>query len=100
MAASLTRQQVLHVAKLANLTLTGDEVEVFAKQLGDVIDYVGQLEEVDTQGVSPTYQVIDGVENVMREDVVTPSLSQEEALSQARRTHNGYFLTKGVFDEG
>ncbi len=96
---------VSHVAKLANLPLSEEEKKKFEKQLSETLDYVNQLEEIDTKGVEPTSQVT-GLENVTREDVVTPSLSQEEVLKnapstgsgQAKSTHNGFFKVPAILE--
>ena len=88
---------VSHVAKLANLLLTDSEKKKFEKQLKDTIEYIENLNEVKTEGVEPTSQVT-GLENVLREDEVSPSLSQDEALSNAKSTHNGFFKMKRILD--
>ena len=63
----ITVKDVEHVAKLARLELTEEEKELYTKQLGDVLKYVDQMNEVDTSNVKPMTQVID-FSNVMRED--------------------------------
>jgi aspartyl-tRNA(Asn)/glutamyl-tRNA(Gln) amidotransferase subunit C len=88
---------ISHVAKLANLRITKDEEVTFEAQLSSVLTYIERLNEVDTRDVEETSQVT-GLENVLRKDEALPSLSQEEALSQAEHTHNGFFAVKGVFD--
>ncbi|MEK9176264.1 MAG: Asp-tRNA(Asn)/Glu-tRNA(Gln) amidotransferase subunit GatC [Patescibacteria group bacterium] len=90
---------ISYVAKLANLPLTDEEKKKFAAQLEETITYVESLEKVDTKGVEPTSQVT-GLENVTREDKVRPSLSQEEALKNAKFTHNGFFKVKGILANG
>lgn len=89
---------VKHVAKLANLPLTSEEEEKYSEQLSKILDYFEQLNQVDTSGVEPTFNVT-GLNNVMREDETTVSLSQEEALSNAPKKKDSMFETKGVFDE-
>ena len=89
---------VQHVAKLANLKLEENETSRFEKQLSEVLEMIEKLKEVNTKDVPPTSQVT-GLENVTREDVAEPSLSQEEALSNAKNTHNGLFQVKGIFEE-
>lgn len=89
---------ISHVAKLANLPLTSEEKKKFETQLEETIKYVENLNEVDTKGIEPTSQVT-GLENVTREDVVAPSLTQEEALSNAKSTHNGFFKVKGILSD-
>jgi len=98
--AKLTRDDVLHVAKLAKLTLTEAEIEKFRKQLSEIISYISQLSEVDTRAVEPTSQTT-GLTNVYRPDEVKSekSLGQEEALSGTDQTHNGYFKVKAILEE-
>ncbi|MBI2310011.1 Asp-tRNA(Asn)/Glu-tRNA(Gln) amidotransferase subunit GatA [Candidatus Collierbacteria bacterium] len=92
MGSSITKQQVQHVAKLANLQLSEEELELYTKQIKDIVGYVEQLDKVKVDGVKPTYQTLDGMVNVWREDEVGMSLSQNEALSQAKRIVDGYFV--------
>lgn len=94
----LAEKEVEHVAKLANLTLTKEEVETFQKQLSEVLGYVEILGEVDTSNVEPTSQVT-GLENVFREDKTGESLSQDEALSGAKSKENGHFKVKAIFED-
>lgn len=83
------------VAKLADIPLSETEAAKLEKQLEETLDYVAQLNTLDTEHVEPTSQVT-GLENVTRDDVVTPSLSQEEALKNAKRVHNGFFVVDAV----
>ncbi|MBI4036649.1 Asp-tRNA(Asn)/Glu-tRNA(Gln) amidotransferase subunit GatC [Candidatus Daviesbacteria bacterium] len=101
----LTKDQVKHVIRLANLTLSSDEEEKYSKQLSQILDYMEKLNEVDpdkigvdTLNIEPAFNVT-GVSNVMREDITEAGLSQEEALSNAPNKKNGLFVTKGVFEE-
>lgn len=89
---------VKHVAKLANLPLTPEEEERFERQLAETLEYVSQLEEIDTKNVEPTSQVT-GLENVTRDDSTSSSLSQEEALKNATSTHNGFFKVKAILED-
>jgi aspartyl-tRNA(Asn)/glutamyl-tRNA(Gln) amidotransferase subunit C len=89
---------IKHVAKLAKLTLTEDEKKKFTKQLGETIEYINKLEEIDTKDVHPTSQVT-GLENIARKDNPQPSLSQRKVLSNAKSTHNGMFKVKAIFEE-
>ena len=96
---------VSRVAKLANLPLSDEEKKKFANQLEETIKYIESLNEVNTEGVEPTSQVT-GLENVTRDDIVKLSLSQEDALKNAKpaspdggqggSTHNGFFKVKGI----
>ena len=93
----LTKDTVKKVAKLANLPITPDEGEVYANQLSAILEYVKQLNEVDTKGVEPTFNVT-GLTNVTRDDQAEESLPQAAALHNAV-SKNGFFVTKGVFEE-
>lgn len=86
---------VKHTAKLANLKLTPQEEKKFEEQLSSILDYVNKLQEVDTENVEETSQVT-GLENVTREDRASPSLSQEEVLSNTKSQKNGLFKVKGI----
>lgn len=94
--SKLTEDQVKHIAKLAELTLTSQEVKKFQKQLSIVLEYIEVLDEIDTQKIEPTSQVT-GLENVFREDEIKMTLSPEEALSQAKDKRKEMFKTKAVF---
>jgi aspartyl-tRNA(Asn)/glutamyl-tRNA(Gln) amidotransferase subunit C len=78
----IDREQVLHVAKLARLRLTDDEVERMAGELSKILEYVETMNELDLEGVEPTSHVVD-LTNVLREDLPRPSLDRETALEQA-----------------
>ncbi len=95
----LTKDQVKHVAKLANLPLSDKEEELYSEQLSKILEYVDQLNSVDTKDVEPTFNV-SGQENVMRKDETESSLPQEEVLQNASKKERGFFVTKGVFDNG
>lgn len=94
----LTTDQVKKVAKLANLPLTSEEEDKYSEQLSAILEYVDQLNSVDTSNVEPTFNVT-GLNNVMSEDETATSLSQEEALSNAPKKKDNMFVTKGVFEE-
>lgn len=89
---------VAHIAKLANLPLTDEEKKKFEQQLSSILEYFKKLEEVDVKHVKETSQVT-GLENVTRKDEVTPSLSQDEALQNAKSVHNGFFKVKAILEE-
>lgn len=88
---------VKHVASLANLKIKDEDLPKFEKQLTEIVSYVEKLKEVDTENVEITSQVT-GLENVTKKDEASPSLSQEEALSNGKQTHNGLFKVKGILD--
>ena len=82
-----------HVAKPANLTLSKEEKDLFQKQLSEILGYVENLNKIDTKNVEPIAHIT-GLENIGREDVASPSLSQEDAISQAQNVHNGFILSE------
>ena len=86
----ITVKDVEHVAKLARLELTEDEKVKFTKQLGDVLKYVEQMNEVDTTDVQPMAHAFDLV-NVMREDEVVSEQTKEELMKNAPEEENGFF---------
>ena len=79
--AKLTAAQVRHIAKLARLEISEDEVEKYAKELTAILGYVDQLSEVDTSAVAATAQVT-GLNNAFRSDVINPSPVSRDALLQ------------------
>jgi aspartyl-tRNA(Asn)/glutamyl-tRNA(Gln) amidotransferase subunit C len=87
---AITREQVEHVARLAHLALTEEEVERLTGQLGAILEAVGKVSELDLTDVEPTSHPLDLV-NVWRDDEPTPSLSLEEALANAPETEGGFF---------
>ena len=94
----LTQQEVRHVAELAKLQLTDEEVEQFTRQLSDILDYAAVIQEVDTSSVAPTPYPLP-VTNVMREDEVGACLSNDEALANAADSDNGFYRVRAVFGE-
>ena len=87
-----------HTAKLANLNLSPAEKKTFDAQLSKVLDYINKLNQVDTKDVLPIGQIT-GLENVTRDDTPAPSLSQDDALKNASRTHNGFFEVDAIFED-
>ncbi len=82
---------IIHLAKLANLSLTKEEKQTFSEQLQDIIKYIDQLNTVDTSNVEPTYNIT-GLKNVFREDIVKPSLTSQKALENALNVRDDYFI--------
>jgi len=76
----ITPEEISHVANLARLHMTRPEVEEMAKELDEILTYVAKLNELDTQGVSPTTHAI-SIVNAFREDEVKPSLEHDKALA-------------------
>jgi aspartyl-tRNA(Asn)/glutamyl-tRNA(Gln) amidotransferase subunit C len=86
----ITRDEVLHVAKLARLALSEEEVERFRSQLSAILEAVGKVSELDLGGVPATSHPLDLV-NVLAEDEPVPSLSREAALANAPDPEDGFF---------
>ena len=78
----ISEEEVRHVAKLARLDLTDEEVAMFSRQVGDILDYVDQLNTVDTEGVEGASHAI-SVNNAFREDKAVDSMDPDLALSNA-----------------
>jgi aspartyl-tRNA(Asn)/glutamyl-tRNA(Gln) amidotransferase subunit C len=87
---AITRDEVLHVARLARLELTEDEVEKFTEQLSAILEAVAKVSELDLSDVEPTAHPLDLV-NVWTDDEPRPSLPVEEALANAPDRENGFF---------
>lgn len=97
MTKHLTRDEAAKVATLARLKLDEGELEQLSGQLAAVLDYVDMLNEVDTENVDPMAHTFE-LSNVLREDEVLPSLSREDALSNAPKTDGRYFLVPAILD--
>jgi aspartyl-tRNA(Asn)/glutamyl-tRNA(Gln) amidotransferase subunit C len=86
----ISREQVVHVAKLARLALSEEELARLGDQLGAILEAVSKVSELDLEDVPPTSHPLDVV-NVLRADVPRPSLSQEDALCNAPAVEDGAF---------
>lgn len=84
------RIDVRHVAKLARLALTDDEVTLYGAQLASLMVHVDDMKNLDTESVAATAQVIES-RNVLRADEVRPCLARDEVLAQAPQAQNGFF---------
>jgi aspartyl-tRNA(Asn)/glutamyl-tRNA(Gln) amidotransferase subunit C len=94
---ALTPDEVRWVAKLARLELSDAELETMTRQLGQIVDYVAQLQQVDTQGVEPLAHALD-VSNVFRDDEPAPSLPVDEALSNAPKRAGDFYSVPAVLE--
>jgi aspartyl-tRNA(Asn)/glutamyl-tRNA(Gln) amidotransferase subunit C len=90
MTVALSEKDVQYVAKLARLEVTAEEVAKYTQQLGNILQYVEQLNKLDTSNVEPLTHPLD-MKNVFREDLVIPSLTQQEVLSNAPEPQSGHF---------
>lgn len=89
---------IRYVAKLARIALTDEEVERFGKQLGDLLEHVNALAELDTASVAATAQVVES-RNVARDDRVQPCLDREVVLKQAPQRQGGFFRVPRIIAE-
>ena len=93
----IDEKQVEHVAKLARLKLTPEELTRFSAQLSHVLGYIEDLNEVDVTNVEPMSHPLD-VKNVFRADEAKPSLPLDEALANAPQRRDGFFLVPPVLE--
>ena len=98
MADRISRDDVAHVAHLARLELAEDELERFTEQLGAILDHAQDVAALDTSGVAPTAHPLP-LENVLRDDVVRPSLDRDEVLSQAPEAEGPFFRVPRILGE-
>jgi aspartyl-tRNA(Asn)/glutamyl-tRNA(Gln) amidotransferase subunit C len=96
--ARITRDDVAHVADLARLRLTEDELEAFTGQLAAVLEHAADVEQLDVEGVPPTSHPYP-LENVLRDDEPRPSLDRDEVLAQAPDAVEGRFRVPPVLGE-
>ena len=94
----LTQEEVLHIARLARLAVTDEDVEKFQEQLSNILENFEVLNQVDVKDVPPTAQSIP-LENVTREDVVVPSYPPEEVLANAPHREGDQFRVRAVLEE-
>lgn len=94
---SITRKDVEHVAKLARLAMTPDEMDKVTEQLSDIVRYVEKLNELDTEGIEPLAHVLP-VYNVFREDKVWESLEIEKVLHNAPDKEGRFFKVPAVIE--
>ncbi len=89
--------EIDHVALLARLELKDEEKKLFSKQVGSIIEYVDQLNELDIDDVEPTAHVLP-IKNVFREDELRDSLPREKALQNAPRESDGFYRVPKIIE--
>lgn len=94
----LTKEEVEHIALLARVGMTPEEVERYREQLSNILENFQVLQQVDTNNVQPTSHSI-ALENIMREDVPSPSFPQEEIVANAPQEEGGLFRVKAILEE-
>jgi len=93
----ISLKEVSHIAHLARLELTEEELEKFSIQLSKILSYMDKLNELDTSNIEPTSHVIP-IKNVFRDDVVLPSLSSEEALRNSPERTGNFFRVPRIIE--
>ena len=96
-AMPISRDQVVHVGRLARLGLTDAEIDRLTVQLSDILDHFEALAAVDTDGIEPTAHPLP-LHNVMRTDSVAPSLARDDALSNAPEVEDGLIRVRAVLE--
>jgi len=87
----------MHIAELARIRLTSQEMARYAEQLSDILDYAARLQSIDTAGISPTDRVANPG-NVLRDDKAIPGLRQRELLENAPETEKGQFKVPPILE--
>lgn len=98
MSERITEADVAHVAKLARLELSAEELHSFTEQLGAILAYADEIQELDTAGVPTTAHPIQLI-NILRDDVVATSLSADEALANAPSRRDDRFVVPRILGE-
>jgi aspartyl-tRNA(Asn)/glutamyl-tRNA(Gln) amidotransferase subunit C len=95
---ALTREEVLHVARLARVGLTEEDVTKFQGQLSQILDHFESLRLIDTDGVPPTTHTLP-LQNVMAADEPEPSLTRDQVLANAPLDQEGHLRVRAVLEE-
>ncbi len=93
----LTRTELKHLEGLSRIAIDASKEEEYFKKLSTIVDYISVLSKVDTEGIKPTSQVTN-LEKGLRDDEVTPSMSQEDVLKNSKHTWKGYFKIPKVIE--
>jgi len=93
----IDKKMVEYVARLARLEITEREKDLYTRQLGDILDYVEMLNELDTKNVEPVFHVVP-MTNVFREDEVKEGITREEALKNAPEKEKGFFKVPRIIE--
>ena len=94
-AQHLSKKEVEHISWLAHIELSDEEKTLFTEQFNQILDYFKKIDMIDTEGIQPTYHVLD-LKNVNRKDETKPSLSTEEALKNAPRKEKKFFKSPRI----
>ena len=96
---NITKDDVIYAADLSRIRLEEERVEPLRKQISDILGYIKQLEQVDTADTVPTSHPLSSIKNVFREDIEKLPLTNNDALSNAPDTKNGFFRVPGIIQE-
>ena len=94
----VNRDEILKIASLAKLHLSDEEVSLYTDQINEILEYMNQLDELDTEDIEPLSHVLDQI-NMTRKDEQIPSLTREEALKNAPKSDDDYFIVPNVIDK-
>jgi aspartyl-tRNA(Asn)/glutamyl-tRNA(Gln) amidotransferase subunit C len=96
---AISEEQVRHVALLARLELSDDEIEQIGGDLNSILEHIDEIQQLDLEGVEPTAHPLDVV-NMTRKDVIKPGLSQDDALKNAPEVESGSFVIPQIVGPG
>lgn len=96
--AKLSAQDITHLVQLANLQLSDDEIQDLVPQMQEIVGYIESFRDFDVSSLSGTARTTEE-ENITRNDEVRPSLTQDQALANARDTHEGFFKVPAVLNQ-
>lgn len=96
--SEISRDEVAHLAMLSRLALSEEELKLFAEQIDEIVDAVSAVQKVDTEGVEPMSHP-HSISTAMRDDVVVPTLTAEQALDQAPAVEDGRFMVPQILGE-
>jgi len=94
----IKKDDVKHVAELARIEFSEEDIEKFTEQLGNILNYISKLNELNTSNVEPTSHVLDE-STLLRDDIVEDWLSKDEVLNNAPKEENGFFVVPKIIDE-
>ncbi len=94
----IEKKDIQYVAKLANLKIEDDDIDVFTRQISDILEYVEKLDELDTDDVVPTAYTVP-MKNVMREDKAEPSMDRDKILSNAPDKKEGQYRVPKIISD-
>lgn len=99
MSTPIDESMVRHIGKLSRIELTDEQVQTFARQLGDVLEYFDKLQQLDTENVAPMAHAVE-LTNVLADDTPREGLSTEQALTNAPQRQGEFFRVPKVLGEG